>query len=122
VSAYLKPQLLKPTDSTEQSKLMLNISAVLQRRYSVEMAAQETQLSEDDGLSLFATLFGRQSGAVRPTVGDEVYRYISMGFSSASSYIDLIQWWIARKELLPSTMKWNAIIWELRRLRRPASV
>jgi hypothetical protein len=97
VAAYLNPQLPKPTDPIYQAKLMLTIRAVLQRRYSVEMASQEPQLSEDDGHSLFATLLEPKSGAVRPTVGDEVYHYISMGVASASSFIDAIQWWIARK-------------------------
>jgi hypothetical protein len=87
VAAYLKPQLPKPTVPIEQAKLMLTIRAVLQRRYSTEMAAQEPQLSEDDGHSLFANLLGRQSSAVRPTVGDEVDPYISMGVASASSFI-----------------------------------
>jgi hypothetical protein len=105
MAAYLNPQLPKPTDPIEQAELMLTIRAVLQRRYSGEMAAQEPQLSEDDGHSLFAMLLGRQSGAVRPTVGDEVDHYISMGVASASSFIDVIQWWIARKELLPAHYK-----------------
>jgi hAT family C-terminal dimerisation region len=105
MAAYLNPQLPKPTNPIEQAKLMLTIRAVLQRRCSGEITAQEPQLCEDDGHSLFAALLWRQSGAVHPTVDDEVDRYILMGVARASSFIDVIQWWIARKELLPAHYK-----------------
>ena len=72
--------------------------------------AQDSVLESDT--TLFEALFAGSSSApaalqengdgVPLPVCDEVDRYLAMGIAHSQSFIDVIQWWQAQKEMLPA--------------------
>jgi hAT family C-terminal dimerisation region len=116
VASYLNPQIQKPTDAVKLKDLKATIRTVLKNRYSDKLHAIEPRPgSIPSSKSVFEVLFsGRSSGGVvvggssresdvdDPCLGDEVDRYLAMGIVEAESFIDVIQWWIARKDKLPA--------------------
>jgi hAT family C-terminal dimerisation region len=54
---------------------------------------------------LFSTQFGEEESTECygvKTRGDEVECFLSMGIVTSTTFIDVVQWWAARKEVLPA--------------------
>ena len=118
MAGYLNPQIPKPTDPTKLNELKATIRAVLNDRYSDKFCAvppHDSNALEQSNATLFEALFAsRGDGGTRgtsnqvdgnntsPPLSDEVDQYLSMGVAMSQSFIDVIQWWIGRKDLLPA--------------------
>ena len=114
VCAYLNPQIPKPTDPVTLSIIKGHVRGVLNDRYADKMVALPPgrPVSGLQSDSLFEALFSAStgSGAVVEDndnqalihVNDEVDRYLTMGLVVSQSFIDIVQWWMARKDVLPA--------------------
>ncbi|KAI2491756.1 hypothetical protein MHU86_22806 [Fragilaria crotonensis] len=115
VCAYLNPQIPKPTDPVMLSIIKGHIRGVLSDRYADKLKAD----SRSD--TLFEALFANttRSGGVfdgdcnnalsTPVHDNEVDRYLTMGLVISQSFIDIVQWWMARKDVLPAQNQWQWI-------------
>ena len=111
VCDYLNPQIPKPSDPVKLSTMKATIRGVLNDRYTDKMDAPAPVRGAGDVQSdtLFEALFASDgSGAdfqgdrnACPT-NDEVDRYVTMGIVVSQSFIDIVQWWMARKDVLPA--------------------
>ena len=110
VCAYLNPQIPKSTDPEELSMLKEVIRGVLNDHYADKM---QTPLpvpgisDSQSGGTLFEALFASAGGAilgnaVSPVRHDEVDKYLTMGLVVSQSFIDVVQWWMARRDVLPA--------------------
>jgi hAT family C-terminal dimerisation region len=113
VCAYLNPQIPKPTDPVTLSIIKNHVRGILNDRYADKMVALPpgrsiSGASQPD--TLFQALFSASAGAAvidedidnHALADDEVDRYLSMGLVVSQSFIDIIQWWMARKDVLPA--------------------
>jgi hypothetical protein len=112
VAGYLNPQMQKPTDASKLKELKATIRAVLNDRYSnkiLDIAVPPT--SEHSSNTNLCEVFFSSSGGNGAhegcydediSVGDEVDRYLAMGVVVSQTFIDVIQWWMMRKEQLPA--------------------
>jgi hAT family C-terminal dimerisation region len=117
VAGYLNPQVKKPTDPTKLRELKTTIRTILNKRYSDKLlpivpsgAGSSAGASEQSNqMDLCATFFSG-SGDSAPAEGDdddssgvcdEVERYLAMGIVVSHVFIDVVQYWIGRKEQLP---------------------
>jgi hypothetical protein len=111
VCDYLNPQIPKPNDPVKLSTMKATIRGVLNDRYADKMEAPAPVRGAGDVQSdtLFEALFASDGGGADfqgdrnacPT-NDEVYRYVTMGIVVSQSFIDIVQWWMARKDVLPA--------------------
>jgi hypothetical protein len=111
VAGYLNPQIPKPSDPAKLSKLKETIRTLLNEKYSDKLEAVSSHPVQSD-TTLFEALFASVSnstaadpdapGGVPLPASDEVERYLAMGVVQSKSFIDVIQWWIARKDVLPA--------------------
>lgn len=111
VAGYLNPQIPKPLDPAKLSKLKETIRTLLNEKYSDKLEAVSSHPVQSD-TTLFEALFASVSnstvadpdapGGVPLPASDEVERYLAMGVVQSKSFIDVIQWWIARKDVLPA--------------------
>ena len=115
VAGYLNPQIPKPSDQAKLNELKDIIRALLKEQYADKMESIEPQpvLDSEDATLFKALLFaGTGCGAallqdadgegIPFPASDEVDRYLMMGVVHSQSFIDVIQWWKARKETLPA--------------------
>ncbi|CAM6016384.1 unnamed protein product [Sphagnum balticum] len=100
IAAYLNPQIPKPTNWTELKFVLDFVRNSLQRRYSADVSSRQSIEQEVAGNSLFAVMFQPQRGVSGN--GNEVDWYLSIGVVKSSGFIDILSWWLARKELLPN--------------------
>jgi hypothetical protein len=111
VAGYLNPQIPKPSDQAKLKELKDIIRALLKEQYADKMETVEPRPAVLESEStLFEALFsGSGRGAVLQDAdnegvpfpaSDEVDRYLMMGVVHSQSFIDVIQWWKARKETL----------------------
>ena len=109
VAGYLNPQIPKPSDQAKLKELKDIIRALLKEQYADKMETVEPRPAVLESEStLFEALFsGSGRGAVLQDAdnegvpfpaSDEVDRYLMMGVVHSQSFIDVIQWWKARKE------------------------
>jgi hAT family C-terminal dimerisation region len=98
VASFLNPQIPKPTDLHKLAQITGVGRAGLQRRYSGQMAAP-TLACQEPADTLFSTMFQPNVSAFR---GNEVDDYLAYGAVNASKFIDVLQWWSARKNALPA--------------------
>jgi hypothetical protein len=75
------------------------IRSQILRRYSNIIAAPTPRPDRVD--TLFATMF-EQVQNVGDEIGDEVEKYLSLGIVTLSSFIDVMEWWTARKDVFPA--------------------
>ncbi len=99
VAAYLNPQLPRPTDLTAMGQITALIRSQILRRYSNIVAAPTPRPDRVD--TLFAAMF-EQVQNVGDEIGDEVEKYLSLGVVTSSSFIDVMEWWTARKDVFPA--------------------
>ncbi|KAI2492716.1 hypothetical protein MHU86_21823 [Fragilaria crotonensis] len=52
---------------------------------------------------------GDRNNALSTPVHDEVDQYLTMGLVVSQSFIDIVQWWMARKDVLPAHYQWQWI-------------
>jgi hypothetical protein len=97
---YLNSQIPKPTDSAYLKLVVDLVHNSLQRRYSAEVSSRQSIKQEVASNSLFAAMFQPQRGVSGN--GNEVDQYLSIGVVQSLGFIDILSWWSARKELLPS--------------------
>jgi hypothetical protein len=101
----LNPQIPKTTEPNELATLKQPVRRVLQRHYSeaFEMAPSENSLVVAEQ-SLFSCFFGDEGIGcfARNTRGDGVGLFLSIGVVNSTKFIDVIQWWDARKTVLPA--------------------
>jgi hypothetical protein len=113
IAGYLNPQIPKATDPTQLKELKLIIRSVLQDRYSDKLQVIAPRpVAEQSNATLFEVLFaGSDASAATNQVGnsedahhcdDEVDRYLAMGKVVSQSFIDIVQWWMGRKNVLPA--------------------
>jgi hypothetical protein len=95
VAAYLNPQLPRPTDLTAMGQITALIRSQILRQYSNIVAAPTPRPDRVD--TLFAAMFEQVQN-----VGDEVEKYLSLGVVTSSSFIDVMEWWTARKDVFPT--------------------
>jgi hAT family C-terminal dimerisation region len=96
VASFLNPQIPKPTDPNKLAQITGVVRAVLQRRYSCQMAAP-TPANQEPVDTLFSAMFQPN---VSTFLGDEVDDHLAYGAVNASKFIDVLQWWSARKNAL----------------------
>jgi len=96
VAAYLNLQLPRPTDPTTMGQITTLIHFQIQRRYSNIVATLTPRLDRVD--TLFATMF-EQVQNVDDEISDEVEKYLSLGIVTLSSFIDVMEWWTAQKDV-----------------------
>jgi hAT family C-terminal dimerisation region len=114
VCAYLNPQIPKPTDPVMLSIIKGHIRAVLNYRYADKLEALPPVRPASDSRSdtIFEALFanttwsggafdGDRNNALSTPVHDEFDPYLTMGLVVSQSFIDIVQWWMARKDVLP---------------------
>jgi hypothetical protein len=111
VCAYLNPQIPKPSNPVKLSTMKATIRGVLNDRYADKMEAPAPVRGAGDVQSdtLFEALFASDGGGADlqgdrnacPT-NDEVDRYVTMGIVVSKSFINIVQWWMARKDVLPA--------------------
>jgi len=99
VAAYLNPQLPRPTDLTAMGQITALICSQILRRYSNIVVAPTPRPNRVD--TLFATMF-EQVQNVGDEIGDEVEKYLNLGVVTSSSFIDVMEWWMARKDVFPT--------------------
>jgi hypothetical protein len=112
VCAYLNPQIPKPSDPVKLSTMKATIRGVLNDRYADKMKAPAPVRGAGDVQSdtLFEAIFATSDGGGADLQGDgnacptndEVDRYLTMGIVVSQSFIDIVQWWMARKDVLPA--------------------
>ncbi len=108
VAGYLNPQIHKPTDPTKLKELNTTIRAVLNDRYADKLhVVPPRNVLEQSNATLFEALFA-SSGTSNQVDGDntplcdEVDQYLAMGVAVSQSFIDVVQWWVGRKDVLPA--------------------
>jgi hypothetical protein len=99
VAVYLNPQLPRPTDLTAMGQITALICSQNLRRYSNIVAAPTPRPDCVD--TLFVAMF-EQVQNVGDEIGDEVEKYLSLGVVTSSSFIDVMEWWTARKDVFPA--------------------
>ena len=116
VCAYLNPQIPKPTDPVMLSIIKGHIRGrVLHDQYADKLEALPPVRPASDSRSdtLFEALFanttrsggvfdGDRNNSLSTPVHDEVDPYLTMGLVISQSFIDIVQWWMARKDVLPA--------------------
>jgi hypothetical protein len=110
VAGYLNPQIHKPTDPMKLKELKMTIRAVFKDRYSDKLhVIPPRNVLEQSNATLFEALFASSSAGASNQVGgddtplcDEVDQYLAMGVAVSQSFIDVVQWWIGRKDVLPA--------------------
>jgi hAT family C-terminal dimerisation region len=98
VASFLNPQIPKSTDPQTFAHITCVVRAVLQRRYSGQMATP-TLACQEPADTLFSAMFQPNIAAFP---GDEVDEYLAYGAVNASKFIDVLQWWSTRKNALPA--------------------
>jgi hAT family C-terminal dimerisation region len=98
VASFLYPQIPKSTDPQKLAQITCVVRAVLQRRYSSQMAAPTLDCQEPAD-ALFYAMFQPNIAAFP---GDEVDDCLAYGAVNASKFINVIQCWSARKNALPA--------------------
>ena len=112
VAGYLNPQIPKRTDPRKLNNLKLIIRSILNDRYADHLIRNVAPPARDGSMeqeaTLFEALFARSSDCHVHEEGssvlahDEVDRYLDMGITvSHQSFINVVQWWIVRKDVLP---------------------
>ena len=96
VAAYLNPQLPRPTDPAARGQITALIRSLIQRRYSNVVAAPTPRPDSID--TLFTAMF-KQVQNVGEVIGDEVEKYLSLGVVTSLSFIEVMEWWTARKDV-----------------------
>ncbi|CAM6015769.1 unnamed protein product [Sphagnum balticum] len=99
ITAYLNPQIPKPTDSAKLKFVVDLVHNSLQRRYSAKVSSRQSIEQEVASNSLFAAMFQPQRGISGND--NEVNQYPSIDVVQSSGFINILSWWSARKELLP---------------------
>jgi hypothetical protein len=99
VATYLNPQLPRPTDLTAMGQITALICFQILRRYSNIVVAPTPRPNRVD--TLFAAMF-EQVQNVGGEIGDEVEKYLNLGVVTSSSFIDVMEWWMARKDVFPA--------------------
>jgi hypothetical protein len=99
MAAYLNPQLPRPTDPTAMGQITALIRSQIQRRYSNIVVVPTRQ--PDRVNMLFVAMF-EQVQNVRDEIGNEVKKYLNLGVVTSSSFIDVMEWWTARKDVFPA--------------------
>ncbi len=99
MAAYLNPQLPRPTDLIAMGQITALIRSQILRRYSNIITAPTPRPDRVD--TLFVAMF-EQVQNVGDEIGDEVEKYLSLGVVTSSSFIDLMEWWTARKDVFPA--------------------
>jgi hAT family C-terminal dimerisation region len=98
IASFLNPQIPKPTDPNKLAQITGVVRAVPQSRYSGQMAVPKPA-NQEPADSLFSAMFQPNVSAFR---GDEVDDYLAYGAVNASKFMDVLQWWSARKNALPA--------------------
>ena len=75
------------------------IRSLIQRRYSNIVAALTPQPDRVD--MLFTAMF-EQVQNVREEIDDEVEKFLSLGVVTSSSFINVMEWWMVRKDVFPA--------------------
>ena len=75
------------------------IRSLIQRRYSNIVAALTPQPDRVD--MLFTAMF-EQVQNVGEEIDDEVEKFLSLGVVTSSSFIDVMEWWMVRKDVFPA--------------------
>ena len=99
VATYLNPQLPRSTDPTAMGQITTLIRSLIQCRYSNIVAALTPQPDRVD--TLFTAMFEHVQN-VGEVIGDEVEKYLSLGVVTSSSFIDVMEWWMAQKDVFPA--------------------
>ncbi|BBM99157.1 hypothetical protein Mp_1g19200 [Marchantia polymorpha subsp. ruderalis] len=101
IAAYLNPQIPKPTDTSELMVFTEIVRNLMQQRFFAKSTrSQSRELpSEASRNTLFSAMF--QPQGVESGIGDEVDQFLLKGVVHASSLIDILSWWSARKDALP---------------------
>ena len=111
VARYLNPQIPKPTDARKLKDLKDMIRLVLKDHYADKMSPLPNRPVPDSlsDTSLFEALFASSAGGDAllsanndDPISDKVDRYLGMGIVMSTSFIDVIQWWMACKDVLPA--------------------
>ena len=111
VAGYLNPQIPKVTDPMKLKQLKDTIRELLKEpRYAERMEVLPPSPAMQSDTTLFRALFASNSGAGALLQGDEngerpcdeVDRYLAMGVVVSQGFIDVIQWWMARKDAMPA--------------------
>jgi hypothetical protein len=63
------------------------------------VVAPTPQLDHVD--TLFVAMF-EQVQNVRDEISNEVKKYLSLGIATSSSFIDVMEWWMAQKDVFPA--------------------
>jgi hypothetical protein len=118
VASFLNPQTPKPTDPNKGAQIT-GVRAVIQRRYSGQMAAP-TPANQAQADTRFSAMFQPNVSAFR---GDEVDDYLAYGAVNASKFIDVLSCGLPGRTHYRRTTPWPWTTWELprRRPRRSAS-
>jgi hypothetical protein len=96
VAVYLNPQLPRLTDPATMGQITTLIHFQIQHRYSNIVATLIPRLDRVN--TLFATMF-EQVQNVDNEINDEVEKYFSLGVVTSSSFIDVMEWWTAQKDV-----------------------
>ena len=95
VATYLNPQLPRPMDFVA----MAQITTLIQCRYSNTVTTPTPRLDRVD--TLFTAMFEKVQN-VGEDIGNEVDKYLSFSVVTSSSFIDVMEWWTARKDVFPA--------------------
>jgi hypothetical protein len=98
ITAYLNPQIPKPTDPVKLKLVVDLVCNFLQCRYSAKVSSRQSIEQEVAANSLFAVMFQPQRDVNGN--GDEVDQYLSIDVVQSLGFIDVSSWWSARKESL----------------------
>jgi hypothetical protein len=112
VTGYLNPQMQKPTCASKLKELKSIIHAVLNDCYSHKLldVVPPPSAPSSNTTNLCEVFFsscgggnGAKDGNIEDiSIGDEVDQYLAMGVVVLQTFIDVVQWWMARKEQLPA--------------------
>ena len=103
VAAYLNLQLPRPTDPAAMDQITplirFLIFFLIQHQYLNIVAALTPHPNRVN--TLFTAMF-EQVQNVGEEIGDEVKKYLSLGVVTSSLFIDVMEWWMARKDVFPA--------------------
>ncbi|KAI2494690.1 hypothetical protein MHU86_19825 [Fragilaria crotonensis] len=108
VCAYLNPQIPKPTDPVMLSIITCHIQGVLSDQYADKLKADSRSNTLFEALFANTTRSGgvfdgdRNNALSTPVHDNEVDQYLTMGLVLSQSFIDIVHWWMARKDVLPA--------------------
>lgn len=99
IANYLNPQTAQPTDPVEKGKVLTLVSKVLNSRYSDLL--KKTTVNEAVGVKSLENLLFSQSVS-RSANLTEIERYLAIDPVNSCKFLDVVQWWMSRKEIFPA--------------------